>query len=242
MAKFFISLQLWGATKSITIMKMLAEQAEANIVRALSDADLPGAVSEGEYDDYHEDDEGNIYRYTVPYFTCGSCSGLDADEVKSEYKLLISQLTRRSAFLTMFGLFEHRMVECLDVMDRLSGEVTDKRFKTVEDCHKRLTGTIGGKGIRDIDHLAAIRNIMAHNDGVAENYHNLLKSNAKKSETQKRDIRAINRAKNENAGITVNFFNGVLMDDQFLEYVVGEFNRYVSELDAAVRQYQSSIG
>ncbi|HAU6500390.1 TPA: hypothetical protein JD890_27070, partial [Citrobacter freundii] len=78
--------------------------------------------------------------------------------------------------------------------------------------------------------------------GVAENYHNLLKSNAKKSETQKRDIRAINRAKNENAGITVNFFNGVLMDDQFLEYVVGEFNRYVSELDAAVRQYQSNIG
>ena len=242
MAKIFFSLQLWGAKTSIAVMNMLAEQAEANIVRALSDADLPGAVSEGEYDDYHEDDEGNIYRYTVPYFTCGSCSGLDADEVKTEYKHLISQLTRRSAFLTMFGLFEHRMVECLDVMDRLSGEVTDKRFKTVEDCHKRLTGTIGGKGIRDIDHLAAIRNIMAHNDGVAENYHNLLKSNAKKSETPKRDIRAINRAKNENAGITVNFFNGVLMDDQFLEYVVGEFNRYVSELDAAVRQYQSSIG
>ncbi|HCI0080076.1 TPA: hypothetical protein NN384_004768, partial [Salmonella enterica] len=76
MAKIFFSLQLWGAKTSIAVMNMLAEQAEANIVRALSDADLPGAVSEGEYDDYHEDDEGNIYRYTVPYFTCGSCSGL----------------------------------------------------------------------------------------------------------------------------------------------------------------------
>lgn len=48
-------------------MNMLVEQAEANIGRAFIDADLPGAVSEDEYEDYHEDDDGNIYRYTIPF-------------------------------------------------------------------------------------------------------------------------------------------------------------------------------
>ncbi len=180
MTKLFFSLKIWEAKTSIAVMNMLVEQAEANIGRAFIDADLPGAVSEDEYEDYHEDDDGNIYRYTIPFFTCGSCSGLDANEVKSKYKHLVSQLTRRSAFLTMFGLFEYHMVECLDVMDRLTGEVTDKRFKTVEDCHKRLTGSIGGKAIRNIDHLVAIRNIMAHSNGVAKDYHSILNSNVKK--------------------------------------------------------------
>lgn len=79
-------------------MNMLAEQAETNIVSALNDAALPGAVLEDEFEDYHEDDDGNVYRYTVPYFTCGSSSGYSADEVKSKHKHLITQLTRRSAF------------------------------------------------------------------------------------------------------------------------------------------------
>lgn len=238
MTKLFFSLKIWEAKASIAVMKMLAEQAEANIVRAFNDVELPGAVSEEEYEDFNEDDEGNVYRYTVPFFTCGSCSGLDADEVISKFKHLISQLTRRSAFLTMFGLFEHRMVECLSVMDTLTSEVTDKRFKTLEDCHKRLTGAIGGKGIRNIDHLVAIRNIMAHNDGVAKNYHKILSSNIK----QPREVKAILRAINDNAGIAVNAFDEVLMNDRFLEYIVDEINRYVSELVAAVSRYQSSLG
>ncbi|MCM7806365.1 hypothetical protein [Enterobacter kobei] len=236
MAKLFFSLKLWEAKTSIRVMNMLAEQAETNIVSALNDAALPGAVLEDEFEDYHEDDDGNVYRYTVPYFTCGSSSGYNSDEVKSKHKHLITQLTRRSAFLTMYGLFEYHVVECLDVMDKLSGEETDKKFKLVEDCHKRLTGSIGGKGIRSIDHLAAIRNIMAHNDGVVENYHSLANSTLKKS----REIRAVNRAMNENAGITVNTFDEILMNDRFLMYVVGEFDRYVRELEAAVIYYQKA--
>lgn len=75
MTKLFFSLKIWEAKTSIAVMNMLVEQAEANIGRAFIDADLPDAVSEDEYEDYHEDDDGNIYRYTIPFFTCGSCSG-----------------------------------------------------------------------------------------------------------------------------------------------------------------------
>ncbi|EPG0742722.1 Gp49 family protein [Salmonella enterica subsp. enterica serovar Typhi] len=50
-------------------------------------------------------------------------------------------------------------------MDRLSGEVTDKRFKTVEDCHKRLTGTIGGKG------KTAPRITPQHIEGIIQSEH-----------------------------------------------------------------------
>ncbi|MDH8030031.1 hypothetical protein QIG50_28250, partial [Klebsiella pneumoniae] len=65
----------------------------------------------------------------------------------------------------------------------------------------------------------------------------ILNSNAKKT----REIKAIRRAINENAGIAVNDFDEVLMDGRFLKYVLGEFNRYISELVASVSRYQSSI-
>jgi hypothetical protein len=221
-------------------MKMLAEQAEMNVSRAVCDSDLPCAVTEGEIEEDVEDEDGNWHTFPIPYYTCGSCScsGYEAEEVKLQYQHLVSQLTRRSAFLKMFSLFEHRMVGCLDVMDKLSGMETKKTFKTVEDCHKRLTGTIGANDILDIDHLTVIRNIMAHSDGVAENYHSLIKQNVKKNGLQKRQIKALHRLMKANAFIAVTDFNNVHMGDGFLDYAVSEFERYVSEVDAAVRQYQ----
>lgn len=128
-------------------------------------------------------------------------------------------------------------VGCLEVMDNLSGKVTDRHFKTIEDFHKRLTGTMGGRGVKDLDHLAVIRNIMAHNYGVAEDYHDLLKPDAEASALQKRRMRAIRRAMNENAGIKVDGFNKVLMDSGFLAYSTGEFARYAGELKSAVQLY-----
>lgn len=241
MARLFFSIKLWEATSSIKVMKMLAEQVETNISRTLCDADLQGSVTEGELEQDAQDEDGTWHSFPVPYYTCGSCSGYDAEEVREEYKNLISQLSRRSAFLTMFGLFENRMVGCLDVMNSLSGKVTNKVFKTVDDCHNRLTETIGAHYIKDTDHLTVIRNIMAHSDGVAVNYHGLLKSNTKKTESQKRQIRGLHRAIRVNAGISINDFNVVHMDEGFLDYAVLEMQRYVTELDVAVRQYQNQI-
>ena len=45
----------------------------------------------------------------------------------------------------------------------------------------------------------------------------------------------------ENAGVSINMFNDILMDDRFLMYAVGEFERYVNELNTAVRTYQKQI-
>lgn len=103
-------------------MKMLVEQAEANISRALIDADKPEAVESGEFPDEQHHEDGRITTLPSTYYSCGSCFGYDEDEVRSEYKHLIVQLTRRSVFLTIFGLFEHRMVDCLALMDDLSSK------------------------------------------------------------------------------------------------------------------------
>jgi len=240
MARIFFSIKLWEATSSIDVMKMLANQAETTITRSLSEADLPDAVTQGELEQDAVDEEGNWHSFMVPYFSCGSCSGYDAEEVREKYKHLISQLSRRSAFLTMFGLFENRMIGCLDVMNILSGEVSNKVFKTLDDCHKKLR-TIGVQDIMDADHLAVIRNIMAHSDAVAVNYHALLKPNVKTSESQKRQIRGLHRAISDNAGISISDFNVVVMDERFLDYAVREFERYVTEVDAAIRNYQKQI-
>ncbi|WP_336996814.1 hypothetical protein [Leclercia sp. UBA7405] len=241
MAKFFFNAKLWGATASIPVMKMLAEQAEANISRALSDVDKPEAIEPGEFPDEKHHEDGRITTFQRTYYTCGSCVGYDENEVKSEYKHLIAQLTRRSAFLTIFGLFEHRMVDCLELMDDLSGKVTNKIRKTVEDCHKRLKENFGGGNIKDIDHLSVIRNIMAHSDGIADNYKMLSCKQTKKTDSEKRLLRAIPRAIAEKAGVSITIFNNVLMDERFLLYVVDEFERYVDELNTAILTYQTKI-
>ncbi len=222
-------------------MKMLAEQSETNVDRAIKDAGLPRAVTEGAYLDEAENERGEVFVFERIYYSCGSCIGYDYDEVKSEYIHLITQLTRRSAFLTIFGLFEHRMIECLKFMINLSGYIDDnkrgnKREK-IEDCHTILTNVIGGKGIQDVDHLIIIRNIMAHNDGVARDHKEILNRKGKKTGAERRQLRAIRRAENENSGISVNDFDSVLMDDRFLMYTVSEIKRYVESLEAAVQAY-----
>jgi hypothetical protein len=219
-------------------MRMLADQAETNVARAVHDADLPGAVTEYEIEQDATDEEGRWHVFFVPYYSCGSCSGYTADEVVGQYKDLISQLTRRSAFLTIFGLFEHRIAGCLDVMDRITGQPEVTKFQTVEHCHRRLKERLGDTGIIDVEHLAVIRNIMAHGDGVAVNYHELVKPNVKRTDYEKRLVKGVERAVNYNTGITINARNVLSMDAHFLDYAVGEFARYVTGVDAAIRRYQ----
>lgn len=241
---FLIGFQLWEASSSISVMKMLAGQAEKNVVQAISEANLPGAVKHGTYDDEILDEYGEVRLIVQDYYVCGSCVGNDYDEVKSEYIHLISQLTRRSAFLTIFGLFEHRMIECMKFMISLSGYTDDSkrmnRREKLEDCHTILKDVIGGKSIADVDHLIILRNIMAHNDGYASNHNEIAHRKDKKTDGEKRQLRAIHRAESENSGISVNDFNGVLMDGTFLMYTVGEINRYVESLEAAVQAYHKA--
>jgi len=62
----------------------------------------------------------------------GSCTGYD-DEVFLEYKELITQLTRRSTYLTIFGIFEHRIIGCLKLMEKLTGVNIEKKH-SIEEC------------------------------------------------------------------------------------------------------------
>ncbi len=228
------SLHIFSLAESISVMKMLAEQAEKNVSIAIKEADEPGAVIEDEYEDDVYDQDGKSYPYLRKYYSCGSSIGHDYDEVKSEYKFLITQLTRRSAYLTMFGLFEHRMNKCLEFMiDLAKCDEKIKGMGPVERAHTILRNTIGGKNIADVDHLTVIRNIMIHNDGVATNYNKILAQKDKKTHAERRLLRAIDRAE----GVSVNYFDGVVMDVNFLMYTVNEFNRYIKNLEAAIQTY-----
>lgn len=60
----FFSLKLWSASSSIPVIKMLAVQAEANISRALSDADRHGAVESGEFPDEQQHEDGRITTFS----------------------------------------------------------------------------------------------------------------------------------------------------------------------------------
>lgn len=230
-----ISFQLWEATSSISIMRMLAEQAENNANRAVEEANLPDFVTRGVFIDEGVDMYGDVYQFKRTYYSCGSCVGYELEEVKSEYIHLITQLTRRSAFLTIFGLFENRMGKCLELMKKISGYTKKLKNGVIENTHTVLTKSIGGNNITDVDHLTVIRNIMAHNDGIASNYKKLSTQRDNITGNQIRLIKSIRRT--EGMGITVNPFNGVLMNGQFLMHSIDEIEQYIMKLDAAIQAY-----
>lgn len=236
MLPFILSFQIWGATSSISVMKMLAEETEKNVCLAAKEANEPSAVTKGEYEDEAYDQNGEIFSFQRIYYTCGSCIGDSREEVISEYINLMTQLTRRSAFLTVYGLFEHRIGECLLFMVKLSDHKDEISGKgVIEKTHSIIKEVFNGKGIDDIDHLTVIRNIMIHNDGLAENYNKIKNKKSKRTDAEKRLLKAIYRAE----GIKVNVFDGVLMDSNFLVYAVGEFERYVKSLEVLVQTYSN---
>lgn len=140
----------------------------------------------------------------------------------------------------MFGLFEHRMSQCLNLMVELSGYADPIKGGAIEKTHFMLTKVIGGKEIIDIDHLTVIRNIMAHSDGIAVGYHAYLGKNGRKTDSEKRLLQTICRAQKEMSGLSVNDFDGVLMDDTFLMYAVSEMKRYIGSLEIAVQAYHKT--
>lgn len=234
---FIFSIHMCALSESISVMRMLAEQAEKNVALALKEAD--DSIKEYEHEEETYDQYGESYMRQRTFYSCGSSIGYDHEEVLLTHKFMITQLTRRSAFLTMFGLFEHRMSQCLDFMLELTGfEGKLKGLGPIEKAHDMLKKVIGGKGITGLDHLTVIRNIMAHSDGTAKGYRQISTRIGKKSPSEKRVLSAIRKTE----GVSVNFIDGVLMDERFLEYAVGDFQRYVGEMQAAVQRYHAEYG
>ncbi|WP_449550955.1 hypothetical protein [Lelliottia amnigena] len=233
-SNLLICFPLWAASGAIAIMRMLAEQAEKNVAIAVKEVDEPDAITEGEYEDEGFDQYGNSYPFMRTYYSCGACVGYEAEDVKLEYIHLTTQLTRRSAFLTIFGLFEHRINDCLQFMIKLAehaGEIKGKG--PVERMHKLIRSAYGCKNISDVDHLTKIRNIMVHNDAVATDYIRIFNKKDKKNYSEKRLLNAVRRSE----GITVNEFNEILMSEGFLIYSINEFNRYISGLEILINSY-----
>lgn len=153
------------------------------------------------------------------------------------HQFLITQLTRRSAYLTIFGLFEHRVSQCLEFMIELTGHDGEVKGKgPVEKAQYMLLNVVGGNEIKDLDHLTVLRNIMIHSDGVAEGYEEMSTRKTKKTHAEKRVLSAIRRA----TGVSVNMFDGVIMGQTFLTYAVDEFERYVREMEEAVQNYHKN--
>lgn len=234
---FLFCAVVWEATASVGIMHELADQAEQSISRAVSQSLEPGAVKISEYDDVITDENGRDYFITRDCYVYGPCADLYEEDVLQEYNYLISQLTRRSAFLTIFGLFEYHMKQCLELMLSLTNYSGKLNNGVIENTHTVLKKGIAGKGVQDVNHLIKLRNILAHENGAAVDYHLIKNKTCKKTGPENKLINAITRLARENSGVSVNDFNGVLMDDTFLTYAVNDINRYVKEMEQAIQAY-----
>lgn len=234
---FLFCAVVWETTASVRIMHELAEQAEQAISRAVSQSLEPGAVKISEYDDVITDGNGRDHFITRDCYIYGPCADLYEEDVLQEYNYLISQLTRRSAFLTIFGLFEYHMKRCLELMISLSGYSGKLSEGVIENAHNVLKKNISNREIQDVNHLIKLRNILAHENGTAIDYHSVKNKAGKKTCSENKLINAISRLVRENSGVSVNDFNGVLMDDRFLTYAVNDIDRYVKSMEQAIQAY-----
>lgn len=239
MAKFdfLFCAVVWEATASVSIMNELAEQSEQGISRAVSQSLEPGVVKISEYDDVITDEYGRDHFITRDCYIYGPCAAHCEEDVLQEYNYLISQLTRRSAFLTIFGLFEYHMKQCLELMVSISNYSGKLNDGVIENAHNVLKKGISCKEIQDMNHLIKLRNILAHENGTAVNYHSIKNKSSKKTGPENKLLNAISRLTRENSGVTVNIYNGVLMDDRFLAYAVNDINRYVKAMEQAIQSY-----
>jgi hypothetical protein len=209
-------------------MNMLAEQTESNILSAIDQITENEAIEEQVFEDEDTDQNGQAFQIRHTYYSFGPVSASDREDVIVEYSYLITQLMRRSAYLTIFGLFEARLNKILDMFENATGKSSGHR-KPIEDSQKLLDATFKDPKVESLNHLMVIRNICAHSDGLAENYNDMLEGNFKIEPKDRRILKAIERT-NCN-GININFMNAISIDHSFLPYAISEFERYLVHME-----------
>lgn len=235
MSNFYFNLALFGATSSIADMRILAEQTEHTINNSIANTE----VVESEYEDEHEDEEGNIYEYTQKVYSCGSCVSYEESEAKAQHEHLITQLTRRSAFLTIFGIFEYHMSACRKIMIRDTGYDSKKLSRgIVEGTEELLRKAIGNHNAPDLKHLSVIRNFFTHNDGKYYEYKDVKnKPDTERDKKERRTLIAFEQATAEFSGISLNDFNSITMDESFLPEAIDVLEAFAKALSDAITHY-----
>lgn len=226
MRPLFLSVAMTGVSIRRE-MRTLIDQTETSVSKAIEEINNCRSLDFVEYDEVSEDG----YPYKQKMYNYKGISGYDEDDVKSEYIFLIEQLSRRSAYLTIFGLFEHHLEGCCKLMISIAHHgvsFEDMENGTIEKTHRVLAKVITkgeSKRIPDIMHLLKIRNIMAHDNALV------------KEEKKLNVERALRRICNEGGGIFTLESNVVHLDERFLPYVIGEFERYHSQMELAIQEY-----
>lgn len=222
---FFLSLAMTGVCVRRDMM-LLVEQTESVIAHTLSDISNDSNVTVGQVIEYAEEGSEmmvNLYSYK-------GLSGYDESDVKEDYGLLIEQLSRRSTFLTLFGLFEYHLEACCRLMIAMSDYSTpfdEMKNGTVDKAHRLLKHILAEEKkskASNLEHLLIIRNLLAHNNGMILN------------DSRKSLVRALRRIENDKAGIS-NDTLSIRLNAPFLPYVVSEFRRYYEQMESAIQSF-----
>ena len=228
---FRLMILLSELRSALRIMEELAEQAENNIADLIEKAELPGALEISEYEDEVEDEDGQVYCTKTEVYSYGPCSSVFEDEVVLEYKHLISNLNRRSVFLTIYGLFEHHINKLIPDLISISGYAAADRDAIL----KKINDAFLFRGFEflqgDIYHLSGLRNSLANNNGEFAHVVSELQKGMVLERKQQRSWDSVNYLLSKDSGVTLNCFNEVSLSEGFLKYTINEINLYFEQMD-----------
>lgn len=80
---FIFCWPLWEAASSVEIIRMLAGQAEQNVAVGIKAIDIPGAVSEWEFEDECYEPDGSVRSVLRSGSSFGSCHSEDLNELRT---------------------------------------------------------------------------------------------------------------------------------------------------------------
>lgn len=214
---------------SITMMKILADEIEGMIKVGVDKIRKPGEVRYTEISIPIDED----ITITEDVYSYKGIFSRDKEETINEYIYKVTQLGRRSAFLTIYGMFEYHLEECCKEIITISKfplEYNDLKGGSLEKTNLVLSKIILAKPISNnakIEHLKSIRNTMAHNNAKVR----------PSDGAQKKALRAMEKI---HCGLSVNEHGDINLDIKFLNHAISEFEIYYQEIDNALIVYTSS--
>lgn len=216
------------------IMEDLAEQADKNISELVRKAELPGAIEITKWEDVEEDEYGKAHHVPCLYYSYGPCSSSSsAEEVILEYKNLISNIYRRTAFLSIYSFFEHILNRLYEELVDITGYKSTGRLGVFDKINCALNLKKIYINQFHVKELSFIRNSLAHNDGDLKKVVRAIERSEKPSHQELASYEAVKSLSSKCMGVSLSTTHRIYLKDNFLECSIKEISCYFKELKLA---------
>lgn len=219
--KFHFDAQYFQLKNSVTIMECLMSETEDIIKKSIIEFNnIQPKIHSIDYDDRNSD-EYYSYKNFVSY-----CF----EDVVENYTQTLPNSLRKSVFLTIYGMLEFYISEfCKEKIECISFPLTldELHGKGIGKCDvflKKVIGMRHSENTKILTHVAKLRNVCVHNNGIIKNDNEFIKDLARLS---------------DNAICSDN--KTIIFNEGALPFIIDKIKIYFEDIGKAIEEYNKRI-